>query len=126
MEGFAIFLNMEGFIIFIGLIVIVFVFCILQIILFFKVWGMTNNVKDIRNSIKEANIAYLKGNIEEAEKLLNESFFKDISDLFYSTNSFAKWKNGLRSLEWRYKEAFKKIDKQAPDFEKYRDTANYL
>lgn len=37
--------------IFLSLIIIV--FCILQIILFFKIWGMTNNVNAIKKSISE-------------------------------------------------------------------------
>lgn len=41
---------MESFIIFIYLLFIV--FGILQIILFFKIWGMTNNVNEIKNIIR--------------------------------------------------------------------------
>ena len=121
---------MEGFTTFIGVIIIV--FGILQIILFFKIWAMTNNVKDIQrrfvnqNLKSEANIAHMKGDIDAAEKCLNESLLKEISDLFYSTNDYSKWKDELDSIKWRYKEAFKKIDRQAPDFEKYKDSKSYL
>lgn len=38
---------MEGMLTFVGIIIIV--FGILQIILFFKVWGMTNDIKKIKN-----------------------------------------------------------------------------
>ncbi|MBS5798045.1 MAG: hypothetical protein KH100_15260 [Dysgonomonas mossii] len=38
---------MEGFYLFIGIVIIV--FGILQIILFFKIWGMTNDIREIRN-----------------------------------------------------------------------------
>lgn len=38
---------MEGFYLFIGIVIIV--FGILQIILFFKFWGMTNDIREIRN-----------------------------------------------------------------------------
>lgn len=38
---------MDGILTFISIIFVV--FGILQIILFFKIWGMTNDIKDIRN-----------------------------------------------------------------------------
>lgn len=41
---------MEGMFTFVGIIMIV--FGILQIILFFKIWGMTNNVSEIKNIIR--------------------------------------------------------------------------
>jgi len=44
---------MEGLMTFTGLIIIV--FGVLQIILFFKLWGMTNDIKDIRNKYLEEN-----------------------------------------------------------------------
>lgn len=45
------------------LTIVLLVFGVLQIILFFKMWGMTNDIKEIRNK-------YLK---EEDEKMRNES-----------------------------------------------------
>jgi len=44
---------MEGLMTFTGFIIIV--FGVLQIILFFKLWGMTNDIKDIRNKYLEEN-----------------------------------------------------------------------
>lgn len=41
---------MEGMFTFVGIIIIV--FGILQIILFFKVWGMTNNVNEMKNMME--------------------------------------------------------------------------
>lgn len=32
--------------------IIIIVFAVLQIILFFKVWGMTNDVKDLKNKLE--------------------------------------------------------------------------
>ncbi len=40
---------MEGFTLFVSIVIIV--FGILQIILFFKLWGMANDVKKIRKAI---------------------------------------------------------------------------
>ena len=40
---------MEGIALFVSIVIIV--FGILQIILFFKLWGMTNDVKKIKSSL---------------------------------------------------------------------------
>lgn len=51
---------MESITLFVSIVIIV--FGILQIILFFKIWGMTNNIKEIKNLIKfEVRKDYLKG-----------------------------------------------------------------
>lgn len=47
---------MEGMLTFTGIIIIV--FGILQIILFFKMWGMTNNVKCINEKLKNEKYSY--------------------------------------------------------------------
>ena len=60
---------MEGLIQFTGIVMIA--FGILQIILFFKIWGMTNNVKriwkkiDNKDFLSDACVSYIKGNLEE-------------------------------------------------------------
>lgn len=58
--------------------IIIIVFVILQIILFFKIWGMTNNIKKIKNKlidnrrVVDAKTAYLNGQIAIAKKLLDD------------------------------------------------------
>nr|DAQ83203.1 MAG TPA: hypothetical protein [Caudoviricetes sp.] len=42
---------MEGMTLFVSIVIIV--FGILQIILFFKLWGMTNNIKELKKNYKE-------------------------------------------------------------------------
>ena len=67
---------MDGFNIFIVLLIVV--FALLQIILFFKVWGMTNDIKAIKDKIpdndriRDAEIAYLSGNSDIAKKVLDD------------------------------------------------------
>ena len=60
---------MEGITLFVSIVIIV--FGILQIILFFKLWGMTNDVKKIKSSlpislegISPAKIEFAIGNKE--------------------------------------------------------------
>lgn len=50
------------------LTIILLIFGVLQIILFFKVWGMTNDIKEIRNK-------YLK---DEDEKKIRETEYDSI------------------------------------------------
>lgn len=68
-------------------------FGILQIILFFKVWGMTNDIAAIKkgmgagenNNISFARTAYLNGQIEIARRYLNREFIK-IKDLLLNAS----------------------------------------
>ena len=69
------------------LTIVLLIFGVLQIILFFKVWGMTNNIKriwkkiDNKDFLSDACIAYIKGNMEEPEKLVNEAFLQEVAFL---------------------------------------------
>lgn len=76
---------MEGLMTFTYIVMIA--FAILQIILFFKIWGMTTDAKRIwkkMNSnelLSEACVAYLKGDIESTERLANEAFLQEVAYL---------------------------------------------
>ena len=70
------------------------VFAFLQIILFFKLWGMANNVKKISSKqlsfldnkrIEEAQICRLKNESEKALDLYRQAFFMFVSDLYNKT-----------------------------------------
>ena len=77
---------MEGLMNFTGFIIIA--FGIMQIILFSKIWGMTNNVNriwkkiDSKDFLSEACITYIKGDLEETNKLANEAFLQEDSHAF--------------------------------------------
>lgn len=121
---------MEEFMMFFSVILVA--FGILQIILFFKIWGMTNDVSriwkkiDNKDFLSEACVSYIKGNLDETERLANEAFLQEAAFLSKSTNSYEDWQNGYRKLEEKYTRIFKKIDKPAPDFKKYEDIKMYL
>ena len=121
---------MEGLIQFTGIVMIA--FGILQIILFFKVWGMTNNVKciwkkiDNKDFLSEACISYIKGNLDETERLANEAFLQEVAYLSKSSESLNDWTTGYWKLKQKYTRLFKKIEKPAPDFDKYDDPKMYL
>ena len=70
------------------------VFAFLQIILFFKLWGMANNVKKIslkqlsfldNKRIEEAQICLLKNESEKALDLYRQAFFMFVYDLYNKT-----------------------------------------
>ena len=62
--------------------IVIIAFGILQIILFFKVWGMTNNVKriwkkiDNKDFLSNACISYIKGDLEETESWQTKLFYR--------------------------------------------------
>lgn len=78
------------------LTIILLVFGVLQIILFFKIWGMTNNVNKIKEKLEtqpkiedqlitEAQINALNGEKEKAFHLYRNAFHKKIIELFNKT-----------------------------------------
>lgn len=83
---------------------------VLQIILFFKVWVMTNDVKKLRekfavpngsNFCFEIRKLLASGNKEKAKELLLNRFYESISELNYS---------GLDKSESNYAQVTKNID----------------
>ncbi|MFS3119283.1 hypothetical protein [Bacteroides xylanisolvens] len=75
---------MEGITLFVFIVIIV--FGVLQIILFFKLWGMTSNVKRIKDNIingtdvsfESAKKELLAGNSDKAFEIYNRCFINDI------------------------------------------------
>lgn len=80
------------------LLVVVLVFAILQIILFFKVWGMTNDVDKIRKKyLVEADYydlvkEYYKGNPELAS-LLFENIYREYEKLYLHKSEYDDYKD---------------------------------
>ena len=114
------------------LTIVLLIFGVLQIILFFKVWGMTNNITriwkkiDNKDFLSDACIAYIKGNMEETEKLVNEAFLQEVALLSKSSEDYVSWEKAFRELEEKYTKVFKKINKPTPDFKKYSNPKIYL
>lgn len=97
--------NIPGMVIFIGLVLIV--AGLLQVILFFKLWSMTNNVQKIKNGLKlfefEEGFEYnskikrflLLGNKAEARELMINRFISQVKER-YQTDSIIDKKNELQ------------------------------
>lgn len=78
---------MEGITLFVSIVIIV--FGILQIILFFKLWGMTNDVKKIRKSLPNASsdlspakMEFIIGNTDKAKEMLKKEFVLDVYESY--------------------------------------------
>lgn len=71
---------MEDMLTFTGLVVIV--FGILQIILFFKIWGMTNDIREIKNKYLGKTTVYSQPEIVEQSTTTNNNPIRIVSILF--------------------------------------------
>ena len=78
---------MEGITLFVSIVIIV--FGILQIILFFKLWGMTNDVKKIRKSLPNVSsdlspdkMEFIIGNTDKAKEMLKKEFVLDVYESY--------------------------------------------
>ena len=116
--------NMQNFI---GWIIII--FGVLQIILFFKIWIMTDDVTKIKNTIQAngypngispAKFELALGNIEKAKELATREFISDIykiySNVLKSENE--EYVKRFNVIEQEYRAKFDNISSFI-DFEKF-------
>lgn len=117
---------MENMLTFTGIIIIV--FGILQIILFFKLWRMTNDVRKIKSElcsekdINEATVLYLKGEKKTAYTKLYNAFLYEVAIAGHSTwtdNPADDYIDSFRKIMRRYKPMFEKIGLGHPDYTLY-------
>lgn len=106
------------------LTIVLLVFGVLQIILFFKMWGMTNDVNKIKEKLEtqpemedllitEAQINALNGSKEEAFNLYQKAFHKNVIQLLNKTiNEYGDEDNmGYVERNQYYQTNYKKIVK---------------
>lgn len=98
--------------------IIVLIFGVLQIILFFKIWSMTNDIKKIANktTCKNYNYYILKGCKEDLAKVLEEDFITDLSDTYTRVGFISGY---MDEIIQRYINLFKTYNITFP--EKYKD-----
>lgn len=89
---------MEGMFTFVGIIIIV--FGVLQIILFFKMWGMTNKVSSIENKLKNQKHSYefymISEEKEKAFQIVKNALINRLIELrlnTYNDNRFIELAN---------------------------------
>lgn len=100
--------------------IIVAVFGILQIILFFKIWRMTNDVNRIKanlNCDRLANYPYLhvrklllKGDKNSAKEYVLDSLLSDVVNF-----SIGEYNGSLNDIKNKYRSLFEIIGEKIPD-----------
>ena len=118
-------MDMNGFTLFLAIVFLV--MGILQIILFFKVWGMTNYVKKLTQSITSpslldlANKAYLFGNKDAAKDLIEDLICQELTAIanteYYTDKFFSEMYNISVN---KHKQQCERMD-IIVDFTKYSD-----
>ena len=114
--------------------IILLVVGVLQIMLFFKVWGMCNNTKRLYNSVKrgsnnllvQANIHYLEGDMEKTKECLIDSFRHELAVARANYIGYEKWRDEVVNTIGRYRPMFEKLDIPIPDLDKYKNWKAYL
>lgn len=97
-------------------IVLIITFSILQIILFFKVWGMTNDVRKIKGCIKmedddKIRKAFLKGDKKEIEVIILDELIDELIKFTHSSSRFST----INEIKDYYKKIYIKIDVEFPE-----------
>ena len=119
--------------------IILIVFGVLQIILFFKLWGMTNDVVKISKQIErlgdtvsntdkssdfiwKVRRAILKGNQKDAEDIIADNFITELQYLWqnydrYGSDNFiqSQYQNKITELKNRYVEFYSRIGTSMPE-----------
>ncbi|MDD4406180.1 MAG: hypothetical protein PHO36_15635 [Parabacteroides sp.] len=114
--------------------IILIVFAVLQIILFFKLWRMANNISKIRESQEDNNLkqmsvtAALYGNTTLAEKLIEQSLYNSARRLVLYGWGKEEYLSKMRSVLKQHKDLCSRLGLQMPDTTKYEnwDTAKPL
>ena len=98
---------------------------ILQIILFFKIWQMTNDVNKIKNNggkndlITRAKVSILKGDRVKAKDLLDDAFFTEIATA--KIDGHLEEINPYSKIIKKYEEVYEDLNIVAPDFSLYNN-----
>lgn len=100
-------------------------FAVLQIILFFKVWGMTNDVEKIkkgqeRTKSVDARIASLRGDKAQAQILMDEYFF-ETARIFATEGIGIEFDKNYKTHADYCSNLYANMELKAPDFDKYKD-----
>lgn len=109
------------------LAIIFIVFGVLQIILFFKIWGMTDDIREINSKVcienkpymdpfLEAKISYLKGDKISTKDLVDNNFFTELLRCY----SYDPFDERYNSLVEKYKPIYKNLEIEEPDFSKFK------
>ena len=108
------------------LIIVGLVFAVLQIILFFKIWGMTNDVKTIKKKLRSEDInevdlarevlkLHLMAKDDEAETIITNNLLTTIFVLCDETERSLQFKeNTVKEVQQRAEKLYALIDRPVP------------
>lgn len=108
---------MESMLTFISVLFII--FGVLQIVLFFKVWSMTNDVNRMKKHLLKEHAdddilkAIVSDNKELAKKLMIDSFVYELIE--FSKNHYYKGYDTIDNLKEAHRLRFQKIGENLPD-----------
>lgn len=103
---------------------------ILPIILFFKIWGMTKDIRLLKRKYldmdksQEAKIAFMKGDSIKAKDILDSSFFNDVINLAKFSKKGDLYTKQYPLLIRRYENYYYSMSLTPPNFEHYKDITN--
>ena len=115
---------------------LLFIFCILQVVLFFKIWGMTNSVKEIerkisimlkwkaesKNEITDDFMFYIYNeHFQEAKACLQKSMWNhnEMQNLI-KAKSIEEFNKSYNTLKHDYTYWYQLIDEKFPTFDHMR------
>lgn len=107
--------------------IILIVFAVLQIILFFKLWIMANNVSKIKERQDKTNleqmmiVAALYGNAKLAQNLIEKAIYNDVKIVIQNSWHEKGYFAGLSHVINKYIDHCDKLGIQMPDVTKYED-----
>lgn len=117
--------------------IVIFIFGILNLILFFKIWGMTNNVKKLAQrfqekdevTLKEARNLYILGDYDAAFDMFRKLFVERMKNEYnsiYNTYSLKdkdkveEYDKSFQKIKAAYQERFNRLGpKYEFDFSRY-------
>lgn len=105
------------------ILIILLVFGVLQSILFFKIWKMTDDVRAIKNKgnnlFEESQVQVLLGNKQKAYDLLYKSFIESVCLNYNKVLGDSSYTEFYLQIISQYKPHFYILNLGFPDFDKF-------
>lgn len=110
--------------------IVILLLYILPVILFFKLWKMTNNVQLMKNKIcnldktHQAKVAFMEGDTTNAQRLLDRAFYEEVITLAAQGKNNTIYQRNYPLVVSRFRKLYYRLELTAPDFEIYEDIRN--
>lgn len=105
------------------ILIVTIVASLFQIILFFKIWMLTNDVREIKNReldlLKQAQLYSLKGDRKKAYELFYDSFLRVVIDAYNDSDSDYYYTGKYLKIRNRYSIISNKLGFNNVDFGRF-------